>query len=261
MGDVITTLAGKTVEVYNTDAEGRLVLSDGITFAQRMGARTVIDLATQPEGGRKHFLEYIYKWTEINNPNAYFELPFRRMIHNAEVFMKRGDNGEMDAQDFYQINTKSAACPMEFDQEETAKRLWATGHSLGEQAANPEMLIRYGAENVYDEETGMKLPEKIVVYGSFQSHVGAVKNDSNSELTRMYYIGDNTYTLSVVIPFAGTYDYSVATYGTLSATYQSDGYPRSGSSNKAHFTTQKDNTVVRFRYQFITNKVTVEMFE
>ena len=85
------------------------------------------------------------------------------MIHNAEVFMKRGDNGEMDAQDFYQINTKSAACPMGFDQEETAKRLWVTGHSLREQAANPEMLIRYGAENVYDEETGMKLPEKIVV--------------------------------------------------------------------------------------------------
>lgn len=46
MGDVIMTLAGKTVEVYNTDAEGRLVLCDGITFAQRVGARTVIDLAT-----------------------------------------------------------------------------------------------------------------------------------------------------------------------------------------------------------------------
>ncbi len=45
-------------------------------------------------------------------------------------------------------------------QEETAKRLWATGHMLREKAANPEMLIRYGAEEVYDEETGMKLPEK-----------------------------------------------------------------------------------------------------
>ena len=217
--------------------------------------------ANQPEEGRNHFLEYTYKWTEINNPNAYFELPFRRMIHNAEVSMKRADNGQIDAQDFYQINTKSAACPMGFDQEETAKRLWATGHTLREKAANPEMLIRYGAENVCDEETGMKLPEKIVVYGSFQSHVGAVKNDSNSELTRMYYMGDNTYTLSVVIPFAGTYDYSISTYGTLSATYQADGYPRSGSSNKAYFTTRKDNTVVRFRYQFISNKVTIEMFE
>lgn len=37
MGDVIMTLAGKTVEVYNTDAQGRLVLCDGITFVQRMG--------------------------------------------------------------------------------------------------------------------------------------------------------------------------------------------------------------------------------
>lgn len=46
MGDVITTLAGKTVEVYNTDAEGRLVLCDGITYAQKKGASLVIDLAT-----------------------------------------------------------------------------------------------------------------------------------------------------------------------------------------------------------------------
>ena len=123
------------------------------------------------------------------------------------------------------------------------------------------MLIRYGAENIFDEETGMKLPEKIVVYGSFQSHVGAIKNDSNSEITRMYYIGDNTYSLSVIMPYAGTYDFSISTYGTLSATHQGDGYPRSGSSNKNFFTTQRDNTVVRFRYRFITHEVTVELFD
>ena len=46
MGDVITTLAGKTVEIYNTDAEGRLALADGITWAQKQGAHLVIDLAT-----------------------------------------------------------------------------------------------------------------------------------------------------------------------------------------------------------------------
>ena len=65
----------------------------------------------------------------------------------------------------------------------------------------------------------MKLPEEIVVYGSFQPSVGAMKNDSNSSMTRMYYVGDNTWKLSVVIPYAGTYDYAVSTYGTLSATY------------------------------------------
>lgn len=46
MGDVITTLSGKTVEIYNTDAEGRLVLADGLTYAQSQNASLVIDLAT-----------------------------------------------------------------------------------------------------------------------------------------------------------------------------------------------------------------------
>ncbi|MDD3410481.1 MAG: M17 family metallopeptidase [Eubacteriales bacterium] len=50
MGDVLTTLSGQTVEVYNTDAEGRLILCDALTYAQRLGAKTVIDLATLTYG-------------------------------------------------------------------------------------------------------------------------------------------------------------------------------------------------------------------
>lgn len=45
-GDVFTSMSGKTVEVINTDAEGRLVLIDGLTYAQREGARRVVDVAT-----------------------------------------------------------------------------------------------------------------------------------------------------------------------------------------------------------------------
>lgn len=141
---------------------------------------------------------YTYRWTEINNVNAYFEVPFRRMLSDAAVVMKR-------------------------------------------------------------EETGMKLPEKVVVYGSFQPYVGAVKNDSNSEVTRMYYIGDNTYQLSVILPYAGEYDFAVSTYGTLSATYCSDRFPRSGSSNKEIFVTTWDNSVVRFKYRFIDNEILTEV--
>ena len=44
--DVITTLSGKTVEVVSTDAEGRLILCDAITYAQRLGATHLIDLGT-----------------------------------------------------------------------------------------------------------------------------------------------------------------------------------------------------------------------
>jgi leucyl aminopeptidase len=46
-GDIVTTMSGQTVEVLNTDAEGRLVLCDAITWVQRThGVKTIVDLAT-----------------------------------------------------------------------------------------------------------------------------------------------------------------------------------------------------------------------
>ncbi|HEY3936191.1 MAG TPA: leucyl aminopeptidase [Bryobacteraceae bacterium] len=45
-GDIVTALSGKTVEVLNTDAEGRLILADAITYANRNGATHLVDAAT-----------------------------------------------------------------------------------------------------------------------------------------------------------------------------------------------------------------------
>jgi leucyl aminopeptidase len=45
-GDVITAMSGKTIEVMNTDAEGRMVLADGLHYAQQLGATHLIDAAT-----------------------------------------------------------------------------------------------------------------------------------------------------------------------------------------------------------------------
>lgn len=45
-GDVVTTYAGKTVEINNTDAEGRLILADALAYARRRGARRLVDVAT-----------------------------------------------------------------------------------------------------------------------------------------------------------------------------------------------------------------------
>jgi leucyl aminopeptidase len=45
-GDVLTSASGKTVEVLNTDAEGRLVLGDGLWYAQKLGATHLVDVAT-----------------------------------------------------------------------------------------------------------------------------------------------------------------------------------------------------------------------
>ena len=45
-GDIVTTMAGRTVEVLNTDAEGRLILCDALTYAERYKPDVIVDVAT-----------------------------------------------------------------------------------------------------------------------------------------------------------------------------------------------------------------------
>jgi len=44
--DVVTSMSGQTIEILNTDAEGRLVLCDALSYAERFKPRAVIDIAT-----------------------------------------------------------------------------------------------------------------------------------------------------------------------------------------------------------------------
>jgi leucyl aminopeptidase len=45
-GDILVSLSGKTIEVLNTDAEGRLILADGLAYARQLGATHLVDAAT-----------------------------------------------------------------------------------------------------------------------------------------------------------------------------------------------------------------------
>jgi leucyl aminopeptidase len=45
-GDVVTSMSGKTIEVLNTDAEGRLILADGLAYARQLGCTHLVDAAT-----------------------------------------------------------------------------------------------------------------------------------------------------------------------------------------------------------------------
>ena len=45
-GDIVTTMSGQTVEILNTDAEGRLVLCDALTYVERFKPASVVDIAT-----------------------------------------------------------------------------------------------------------------------------------------------------------------------------------------------------------------------
>jgi leucyl aminopeptidase len=45
-GDVVRAMSGKTIEIINTDAEGRLILADAIAYAKKLGATRIVDMAT-----------------------------------------------------------------------------------------------------------------------------------------------------------------------------------------------------------------------
>lgn len=49
-GDIVTSMSGQTVEIINTDAEGRLVLADALTYAERYAPKFVLDVATLTGG-------------------------------------------------------------------------------------------------------------------------------------------------------------------------------------------------------------------
>ena len=98
-GDIVTALDGTTIEVNNTDAEGRLVLADCITYARREGADRLVDLATLT-GGIVVALGNVYTGLMSNNDewadavlkaaDATGEIAWRMPLHEAYADMIKG---------------------------------------------------------------------------------------------------------------------------------------------------------------------------
>ncbi len=224
-----------------------------LAWEQWWGGDQISWFATQDEESRNKFLEYTFKWTAINNPDAFFLFPLRRTLGNGEVFGSFPD---------YKLNNKSESCPDGFSQEDIATKLLKEGYEKYREFANPSDILAFGAKDVDDRKTGVRYPEKVVLYGSFQPFVGATENDSNSEITRMYYIGDGKYALSFIMPYRGEYDFAVSAWGTLSACVSSAGpYAFSGTGGKGSLNIERDNTIVRITFEYMTNKIQTEMIE
>lgn len=73
-GDIITMYSGKTVEVLNTDAEGRLILADALHYAKKYDPALVIDLATLTGAAARAIGEYGIAAHEVNAGNHRFAL-------------------------------------------------------------------------------------------------------------------------------------------------------------------------------------------
>lgn len=219
-------------------------------WAQWWGYDQIAWFASQSEKDRNKFLEYSFKWTAVNNPDAFFAFPLRRPLVSGE---------KVSAYPFYKLNNKSDNCCDGFSQEDTAARLLNEGYEKYRVYSNPQDILDYGGKDVDDPATGVRYPEKVVAYGSFQPWVGAVENDSNSEITRLYYIGGGKYMLSFIMPYAGTFDMGISTWGTLSACVcQNSTFPYSGSGGKSSFTVEEDNTIVRVIFNYMTNEINID---
>jgi leucyl aminopeptidase len=66
-GDILTAMNGKTIEVINTDAEGRLVLADALAYARQLGATHLLDLATLT-GAMERAMGDFYAGVFANDP-------------------------------------------------------------------------------------------------------------------------------------------------------------------------------------------------
>ena len=106
--DVITTLSGKTVEITTTDAEGRLVLCDAMTYAKQLGVQAIIDLGTLTGPA----LGDVYTAVFSNNDDYY---------HKFEEAMKAADEKgwrlPLDQEYFDKLKSNSADmtnCSMTF---------------------------------------------------------------------------------------------------------------------------------------------------
>lgn len=80
--DVITSMSGKTIEILNTDAEGRLVLADSVSYAKQLGATKIVDVATLTGGvvvalGKD-------KTGALTNDEAFFETFLEASMESGE---------------------------------------------------------------------------------------------------------------------------------------------------------------------------------
>ena len=100
-GDIVTAMNGKTIEVNNTDAEGRLILADALCYAVEQGAERIVDLATLT-GAILVALGHTYAGLYANDDGWYDEIDGGRRRHRRDLLadaaaprVPRADEGQV----------------------------------------------------------------------------------------------------------------------------------------------------------------------
>ena len=100
-GDIVTAMNGKTIEVNNTDAEGRLILADALCYAVEQGAERIVDLATLT-GAILVALGHTYAGLYSNDDGWYADVARRRRRDRRDLLadaapprVPRADQGQV----------------------------------------------------------------------------------------------------------------------------------------------------------------------
>jgi leucyl aminopeptidase len=83
-GDIVRALNGKTVDIINTDAEGRLILGDALTYAERLGATHLVDVATLTGAVGRAFGELVTG--AFGTPQAWYDDVMGAAARAGEAF-------------------------------------------------------------------------------------------------------------------------------------------------------------------------------
>jgi leucyl aminopeptidase len=94
-GDVLTSYSGKTIEMVNSDAEGRLVLADGLTYAKELGATRIVDVATLT-GGVVVAFGTLRSGAVTNNEEFYREVETAAAKHDERIWQLPHDQEYRD---------------------------------------------------------------------------------------------------------------------------------------------------------------------
>ncbi len=117
-GDIITSMAGKTIEVMNTDAEGRLVLADALTYIQReFDPEFIVDLATLT-GAMMVALGYEYCGSFVNNDSLWEKMEKASKTSSEklwrmpldEQWRKEMESSTADLQNLGSVGRYAGAC-------------------------------------------------------------------------------------------------------------------------------------------------------
>jgi leucyl aminopeptidase len=130
-GDIITQLNGKTVEVNNTDAEGRLILADALAYAVDQGAERIVDLATLT-GAVLYALGHTYAGLWSNDEDWFGEVEaasattgeigWRMPLHPEYVELTKGTYA--DLQNVTEARVAQSSYAAEFLRRFVADRPW-----------------------------------------------------------------------------------------------------------------------------------------